>query len=86
MISFVSYVLRFKNDDSAIGDVARDIVADTNISKRWGYTKLINHLKNMNVADRVYGLLNDYYTQYNNEKNNTAEAIYYILEFYARQL
>ena len=86
MISFVSYVLRFKNDDSAIGDVARDIADDNNISRRWGYKKLINHLKNMNAADRIFNILNDANTEYNNEKTNTVERIYYILDFYVRQL
>jgi hypothetical protein len=59
MVAFVSYILRFKNDNSAIGDVARDIEVDTNIKKTWGYTKLITYLIDMNVSERVYGILEE---------------------------
>jgi hypothetical protein len=57
MVSFVSYVLRFRFDDTALGDVARDMMLDTGINKRWGYTKLISHLIRMNAVDRIYGIL-----------------------------
>jgi hypothetical protein len=59
MVSFVSYVLRFKNDDSALGDVARDIAMDTRINRRWGYTQLIVHLMRMNAVEAVYQILSD---------------------------
>ena len=65
MISFVSYVLRFKNDDSAIGDVARDMLIDSDISKRWGYTSLIKHLNKMNAVERIYDILDDANNRYN---------------------
>ena len=68
MISFVSFVLGFEKDDSAIGDVARDMVQDTMISKRWGYSTLIKHLRKMNATDAVFNLLEEanlYYNRHN---------------------
>ena len=57
MVSFVSYVLQFKDDDSAIGDVARDMMLDTGIKRSWGYKSLVKHLETMNACDRVYSVL-----------------------------
>jgi len=59
MVSFVSYVLRFVKEDSAIGDVARDIAQDTAINRRWGYLRLMTHLIPMNASERVYQILSD---------------------------
>ena len=64
MVSFVNYVLRFKNDDSAIGDVARDMAVDPAISKKWGYLTLIKHLLRMNAVERVYEILANARTGY----------------------
>ena len=64
MVSFVSYVLRFKNDDSAIGDVARDMNLDTAVNKRWGYMTLVKHLLHMNASDRIYEILANARTGY----------------------
>lgn len=57
MVSFVSYVLRFKKEDSAIGDVARDIEQDVRINRRWGHTKLVAHLLLVGAVDRIFGIL-----------------------------
>ena len=64
MVSFVSYVLRFKNDDSAIGDVARDMAVDPAINKRWCYLTLVKHLLQMNASERVYEILANARTAY----------------------
>ena len=59
-MSFVSYVLKHKRQDTALGDVARDIVYDTDINRRWGYTSLINHLEtNRNACDAVINILSN---------------------------
>ena len=58
-MSFVNYVLRFKDDDSALGDVARDMSCDPNIKKSWGYSKLMVYLIGMNATDRIYGILEE---------------------------
>jgi hypothetical protein len=44
MVSFVSYVLKFKNEANACGDVARDMLQDPNINRRWGFRKLVAYL------------------------------------------
>lgn len=53
MVSFVSFLLTFKNDDSAIGDLARDAVMDIRINKRWGFNKFMNHLVELGACERA---------------------------------
>lgn len=59
MISFVTYVLSFHDSDCPLGDVARDMMIDIAISKRWGFPRLIRHLVSMNADGRVYGILEE---------------------------
>jgi hypothetical protein len=68
MISFVTYVLSFKDSDCALGDVARDMMLDTAISKRWGFPRLIKHLVTMNADGRVYGVLEEANFVYNHSR------------------
>ena len=64
MVSFVSYLLQFKDDDNAIGDVARDMMLDTGIRRSWGYKRLVKHLESMNACDRVYYVLERAYERF----------------------
>ena len=65
MVSFVTYVLRFSNDDSALGDVARDMIEDSDINRRWGFRSLMRYLEtNHNCCDSVLGILTDANTAY----------------------
>jgi hypothetical protein len=64
MVSFVSYVLQFKNSDTALGDVARDMMLDTGIKRSWGYMRLLKHMNEMNACERVYNLLETAYNHY----------------------
>jgi hypothetical protein len=57
MVSFVSYVLQSKNDDTALGDVARDMSQDAGINRMWGYSRLVRHLKSVRADERVYKIL-----------------------------
>jgi hypothetical protein len=57
MVSFVSYLLQFKDADNGMGDVARDIFADPGIKRVWGYRRLLQHMDEMRACDRVYKLL-----------------------------
>lgn len=66
MVSFVTYLLRFKDEDSAVGDVARDMIRDPRINRRWGYTSLVEYLSKMNTVDRIYGILEEHHTIYKN--------------------
>jgi hypothetical protein len=51
MVSFVSFLLSFKNEDSAVGDLARDASMDDRINKRWGFNKFMEHLLNVNACE-----------------------------------
>ena len=51
MVSFVSFLLAFVNDGSAIGDLARDASADVRINKRWGFNKFMEHLGKVNACE-----------------------------------
>ena len=58
MVSFVSYVLQSRNDDTALGDVARDMLDDIGINRRWGYKSLIRYLEtNHNPCSAVLDIL-----------------------------
>jgi hypothetical protein len=57
MSSFVRWVLQFKNDDSAIGDVARDMMVDMDLKKTWCYRTVIKHLDQRGACDSVYTIL-----------------------------
>lgn len=60
MVSFVNYVLRFRNADSAWGDVARDMLDDANINRRWGYMSLVRYLlSNHNPCGAVMDILSE---------------------------
>lgn len=50
-MTFVSFLMMFVNDDSAIGDLARDARDDNRISKRWGFNKFMEHLVNMGACE-----------------------------------
>jgi len=47
-MSFVCYVLKAKKEDSALGDVAREIMNDPAINRRWSYRGLYKYLDNRN--------------------------------------
>jgi hypothetical protein len=59
MMSFVNYVLLHKEDNTALGDVARDINLDRAIKKSWSYRRLIVHLIHMNAVERIYQILEE---------------------------
>lgn len=59
MSSFVRFVLNFKNDDSAIGDVARDMVVDDSLKRNWCYKTVVKHLEGKGACDKVYQILEE---------------------------
>jgi hypothetical protein len=64
MVSFVSYVLLFKNEYSAIGDIARDIEQDKKINKRFGYKRLVSYLLDINACNNALIAVDDAYEGY----------------------
>lgn len=59
MISFVNFVLLNKNENNAIGDVARDMVQDTQIKKSWCYATLKKHMDEIGACGAVYDVLSE---------------------------
>lgn len=59
MSSFVRYVLKFKQQDNAYGDVARDILDDPEVNRKWGYRSFVKHLEHRNASQRVYEIVSE---------------------------
>jgi hypothetical protein len=68
MSSFVRYILKFKNDRNPYGDVARDILMDTEVNRAWGYRSFVRHLVKRNASQRVYEIVDDLHFQYKEMK------------------
>jgi hypothetical protein len=59
-MSFVGYVLKHRNQDTALGDVAREIINDNDINRRWGFRSLMRYLElNRDACDAVISILNN---------------------------
>ena len=56
--------MKFKNDQNAYGDVARDILQDTAINRRWSYRAFTRHLMMRNASQRVFEIVDDLNYQY----------------------
>jgi len=70
MVSFVTYVLKFANEDNAAGDVAREMKGDTGINKRWGYKTLRQYLTHKhNPLPEVLVILRDLKAGYDVNEN-----------------
>lgn len=64
MSSFVRWMLQFKNDNSDIGDVARDMKADRNLKRTICYKSVVKYFDSIGACDRVYRILEDAYLLY----------------------
>ena len=64
MSSFVRFVLKYKKEDTAFGDVARDILMDSGVNRAWGYKRFVKHLESMNASQRVYTLVEELKVKY----------------------
>ena len=63
-ITFTRYVLRFKTENSGIGDVARDLLEDPRIKRTWGYTRLRKHLLENGACDDALERLEEAYLDF----------------------
>jgi hypothetical protein len=60
MSSFVRFALKHKNEDSAWGDVAKDIAMDEGVVRTWNWKRLEKYLdENRRVSARVQGILEE---------------------------
>jgi len=63
-MSFVSFLKQFVDDDSSVGDLARDARDDTRINNRWGFEKFMKHLTNLNACEGARLTALDAYGRY----------------------
>lgn len=64
MSSFVRYILKFKHHNDPYGDVARDILNDPEVNRKWGYRSFVKHLDARKASQRVFEIVDDLHDQY----------------------
>lgn len=69
MSSFVRYILKAKKDNTPYGDVARDILDDSEINRKWGYRSFVKHLDKRRASQRVYELVDALWFEYREMKS-----------------
>lgn len=57
MSSFVRYILKHKDQQTAYGDLAREICADPDINRNWSYGSFSRYLANKGACQRVFELV-----------------------------
>ena len=66
--SFYSWLLQFKNDYTAIGDLARDVNRDSEFPRRsTSYRHLKKYLESKQAVDVVMNVFMEAFTQYKSE-------------------
>lgn len=68
MSSFVRYILKFKDHNDMYGDVARDILDDPLVNRRWGYRSFVKHLVQRKASQRVFEIVDDLWFQFREMK------------------
>lgn len=69
--SFYSWLLQFKNDDTAIGDLARDASSDGEFPRRSiSYRYLKDYLESKHACDAAMDVLMDAFAQYKATRAN----------------
>lgn len=59
MVSFITALLRYRKDDSAFGDLARDVEADRQVNRKWNVASLRRHMIRMGACERALGTLSE---------------------------
>lgn len=66
--SFYSWLMQFKNDDTAVGDLARDVRTDSEFPRRSiSYRHLKKYLESKQAVDVVMNVFMEAFTQYKSE-------------------
>lgn len=69
MSSFVRFALKHKKEQTAWGDVAKDIAMDEGIVRTWNWKRLEKYLdENRRVSARVQGILEEMRDAYERAK------------------
>ena len=69
MVSFVQFALLHKKDDTAWGDVARDIAADPDIHKGWHWKRFIKHINENHPMAICVDIMEEMYEVWSKQKN-----------------
>lgn len=72
--SFARYVMSFRHDNTAWGDVARDISADPNVEETWGWRRLHGHVAAAGGIPVVMRILEEMHRAYAMELERTVSA------------
>ena len=59
MSSFVRYVLKFKDEDDHYGDVARMILRDRNVNRRWSHRQLSRYAYLQQADQGVFDVIDE---------------------------
>ncbi|OBQ57637.1 YozE family protein [Halodesulfovibrio spirochaetisodalis] len=66
--NFIDWLLTRTNENSAVGDLARDMAKDTNLpNKNSGYPRLYKHLTRCNACNGALNALSTAWDQYKAE-------------------
>jgi hypothetical protein len=63
MSSFIRFVLKYKKSDCRFGDVARDMLEDPRINRRWGYRSTKAYLDTV-ACTRVMDIVEELHEEY----------------------
>ncbi len=74
-MSFVNFVLSFRDDNTPWGDLARDMLEDTSLNRRFGYKKFKSYLQNYGADDVVLELLDELRTAYDSLPKGTKDYL-----------
>ena len=75
MPGFVKYILSFKNEDSAWGDVAMDFAhEECEVQQDWKYKQIKAHLEEKGACDRVMCIFEEMWEGYKHRSAPLAAA------------
>ena len=74
MSSFVRFILKHKNDATAYGDIARDIMADPDIKRNWGVKTTKNYIEPKASAN-VWATLEELEEMYKDRLRNLYKSL-----------
>ena len=63
MSSFIRFVLKYKKSDCRFGDLARDMLEDPRINRRWGYRSTKAYLSPF-ACTRVMEIIEELHEEY----------------------
>jgi len=69
-MTFYTYLTFISEDDTAQGDLARDILNDSNIDRSFGIREIRRYFKDICVSEHILYLLEETYLNYKSHSNH----------------